>query len=145
MGACCQHEATAWVPAHLPPPHHHTHNPSPPLTPAQETYAERFYAPEALTKGAELFRDERRGAVYAVPDGTEVEAFRAAVEELPAQDSPELFGLHSNADLTFRRLQARRGRRGRPGWWWEAGMRGLARGGGTKRRWLPRGCRSPST
>jgi hypothetical protein len=29
-----------------------------------------------------------------------------AVEELPAQESPELFGLHANADLTFRTLQA---------------------------------------
>ena len=28
-----------------------------------------------------------------------------AVEELPAQESPELFGLHANADLTFRTLQ----------------------------------------
>ena len=37
----------------------------------------------------------------------QVEVFRAAIEELPANDNPELFGLHSNADLTFRRLQAR--------------------------------------
>ena len=31
---------------------------------------------------------------------------RRSVEELPAQESPELFGLHANADLTFRTLQA---------------------------------------
>ena len=37
----------------------------------------------------------------------QVEVFRAAIEELPANDNPELFGLHSNADLTFRRLQTR--------------------------------------
>ena len=28
-----------------------------------------------------------------------------AIEEIPNQDSPELFGLHPNADLTFRTLQ----------------------------------------
>lgn len=31
--------------------------------------------------------------------------FRAAIEALPLQESPELFGLHANADLTFRALQ----------------------------------------
>ena len=40
-----------------------------------------------------------------MPQGSEVEVFRGAIEELPATDSPELFGLHSNADLTFRTLQ----------------------------------------
>lgn len=145
--------------------------PSPPLSPTptprsllMDTYAERFYHPEALHRGAELFRDERSGAgargqggwgieasaavrrscswvgvgslepchamcrqpldsphlrflapplppppplppAYTVPEGAEVEAFRAAIEALPAEDNPELFGLHSNADLTFRRLQ----------------------------------------
>ena len=101
----------------------------------QETYAERFYNQEALHKGAELFRDDRTltsgsasntsagsggsaaaaaaaataGACYTVPEGVEVEVFRAAIEQLPATDNPELFGLHSNADIAFRRLQVRRG------------------------------------
>ena len=55
-------------------------------------------------------------AAYEVPDGAEVEVFRGAIEALPDQDNPELFGLHSNADLTFRRLQvgARAGLVGQP-------------------------------
>jgi len=44
-----------------------------------------------------------------VPDGAEVEAFRAAIEALPVQESPEIYGLHPNADLTFRTLQVRWG------------------------------------
>ena len=73
----------------------------------QDTYAEKYYHSEALHRGAELYRDERSGVVYTVPAGTEVEVFRAAIEQLPATDNPELFGLHSNADLTFRQLQVR--------------------------------------
>jgi len=38
-------------------------------------------------------------------DGTEIEVYRTAIEALPLQEEPELFGLHSNADLTFRTLQ----------------------------------------
>jgi hypothetical protein len=38
-----------------------------------------------LQAGYELHRDERSGFSYRVPDGAEVEAFRAAIEALPVQ------------------------------------------------------------
>ena len=41
----------------------------------------------------------------AVADGVEIEAYRSAIEALPAQEGPEVFGLHANADLSFRTLQ----------------------------------------
>ena len=67
-----------------------------------------------LLRGYELYHDERAGTKYCVPDGVEIEVFRDAIEALPATESPELFGLHPNADLTFRTLQV--GRAGqRPG------------------------------
>lgn len=57
----------------------------------------------------ELYRDDRSGFSYRVPDSTEVDAFRAAVEGLPGQESPEIYGLHPNADVTFRTLQVQEG------------------------------------
>ena len=52
-----------------------------------------------------LYKDERTKAVYEVPQGSEIEAYRRAIEGLPGQESPGIFGMHANADLTFRSLQ----------------------------------------
>jgi len=40
-----------------------------------------------------------------VPDSNDIDTFRQAIELLPGTESPEIFGLHSNADVTFRTLQ----------------------------------------
>lgn len=64
-----------------------------------DTYAAKYFNESALEKGKMLYPG------YQVPDHTDVNEFRSKIESLPAQDSPEIFGLHSNADLTFRTLQ----------------------------------------
>jgi len=38
---------------------------------------------------------------YKIPNADNIEAFRKYVQDLPSHDSPEIFGLHVNADLTF--------------------------------------------
>jgi dynein heavy chain, axonemal len=63
-----------------------------------DTYAGKYFNQNALTKGIELFPG------YRVPDSTDVTDFRADIEALPLTESPEIFGLHPNADLTFRTL-----------------------------------------
>ena len=63
------------------------------------TYTEKYFHQGCLATGYELFPG------YKVPDNAEVQVFRDEIEKLPGQDSPELFGLHPNADLTFRTLQ----------------------------------------
>jgi len=68
-----------------------------------DTYAEKYFHRGALEKDHEPFTG------YKVPDSTEISAFRLAIEQLPNQESPEIFGLHSNADLTFRTLQVGQG------------------------------------
>jgi dynein heavy chain len=72
-----------------------------------DAYAERYFHQGVLAPNCELARDDRSGFVYRVPDAAEVEGFRGAIEALPAGESPEVFGLHANADLTFRTLQVR--------------------------------------
>ncbi|OQR97844.1 dynein heavy chain, outer arm [Achlya hypogyna] len=40
--------------------------------------------------------------VYAVPETTELDEYHRVLAGFPKVDSPEIFGLHPNADLTFR-------------------------------------------
>ena len=39
---------------------------------------------------------------YTVPKATEMQPYRQAISSFPEIDSPEIFGLHPNAELTFR-------------------------------------------
>ena len=70
-----------------------------------DTYAEKYFHPGCLKPGFELYTDERAGFSYRVPDGADIDVFRSYIETLPGNESPEIFGLHPNADLTFRALQ----------------------------------------
>lgn len=62
-----------------------------------------------LAPNYELYKDDRAKASYTVPAGNEIEGYRKAIEELPGQENPGIFGLHANADLTFRSLQVQAG------------------------------------
>ena len=70
-----------------------------------DTFAEKYFYPAVVQTRFELFSDPRSKTKYCIPDAADIDSFRTAIEELPPQDHPELFGLHSNADITFRTLQ----------------------------------------
>ena len=38
---------------------------------------------------------------YKIPKVKKIEEFMSYIEELPLVDSPEAFGLHPNADITY--------------------------------------------
>merc|ERR1712216_54308 len=61
-------------------------------------YGYQYLDPRTLASGYELFKG------YTIAVGTEIDHFRRHVESLPPIDSPEVFGLHSNADITCRTL-----------------------------------------
>eukprot|EP00198_Chlamydomonas_reinhardtii_P012689 XP_001702026.1 flagellar outer dynein arm heavy chain gamma [Chlamydomonas reinhardtii] len=72
-----------------------------------DTFAEKYFLQPVLQPSYELFKDTRSsdGFSYRVPDSTDIDAFRSYIETLPGTESPEIFGLHPNADITFRTLQ----------------------------------------
>jgi len=43
---------------------------------------------------------------YTIPDGLEIITYREHIDTLPPVDSPLIFGLHTNADLTYRLKEA---------------------------------------
>jgi dynein heavy chain len=67
-----------------------------------DSYTEKLFRKEMLERNAEL------SAGYKIPDSSDIDEFRKEVSKLADQDQPELFGLHANADFSFRALQVNR-------------------------------------
>ena len=57
----------------------------------------RYFRPEALEPG---FKFSESG-IYSQPDCTKVDQVQEYISSLPLDDDPEVFGLHTNADITF--------------------------------------------
>merc|ERR1719245_1851587 len=59
--------------------------------------------------GADFAFEKLKHFSYAIPPKqTEVAQYRSYVNTFPANDSPEIFGLHTNADLTYGSTEAQR-------------------------------------
>merc|ERR1712159_487758 len=43
---------------------------------------------------------------YRIPEGVELVMYKEYIETLPVVDSPLIFGLHTNADLTYRQIES---------------------------------------
>ena len=75
------------------------------------TYTKRWISKSAMEDGFSFNPEAPINAiphdfVYEVRDAGEVDAYRKYTAGLPDVDSPEIFGLHPNADLTFRAKEA---------------------------------------
>jgi dynein heavy chain len=68
-----------------------------------DTFASKYFNPAVLAKGFELYPG------YKVPESADIAVVRAEIEKLPATESPEIFGMHPNADLTYRTLTVQSG------------------------------------
>ncbi|KAJ1446978.1 dynein heavy chain and region D6 of dynein motor-domain-containing protein [Pelagophyceae sp. CCMP2097] len=74
------------------------------------TYASAWLAPQTAKPGFNFAPDVTLQSLpedfhYAVPQGETHDAFAAYAKALPKVDSPEIFGLHPNADLTCRNTE----------------------------------------
>ena len=63
------------------------------------TYSDAYFHEGMLAKGCQL----QPG--YEVVSFPEIEAYHKHFDTLPGTESPEIYGMHSNADLTYRTLQ----------------------------------------
>jgi len=69
------------------------------------TYAARWLCDEIFNP-AFAFNPYQSDYSYRIPSGLDIAAYRCAIDTIPAVDSPMIFGLHPNADLTYRLKEA---------------------------------------
>merc|ERR1711881_213089 len=69
------------------------------------TYAAKWYCDD-IWKPTFTFNNYAADFNYKVPEGLEIAIYRDYVNSMPPVDSPMIFGLHTNADLTYRLKEA---------------------------------------
>ena len=69
------------------------------------TYASKWLCEDVMKPGFS-FGSTPDVVQYTVPEGLEIGIYRDFIDTLPSVDSPVIFGLHPNADLTYRQLEA---------------------------------------
>jgi len=65
------------------------------------TYTAKWFCEEIFKPGF-TFNNYASDYNYRIPEGLEIQMFRDAIDTMPNVDSPMIFGLHPNADLTYR-------------------------------------------
>lgn len=66
------------------------------------TTLEKYYCPDNLTD--EYFYSDSEK--YRAPAYGSAESYREYINQLPAEDSPEVFGLHDNANIAYQRAES---------------------------------------
>lgn len=61
------------------------------------TILKRFFSPQTLEPGYKY----SPSGIYYCPEKQFLQQYREYIEELPITDNPEIFGMNSNADITF--------------------------------------------
>jgi len=69
------------------------------------TYAAKWLC-EDIFKSTFAFNNYANDYDYRIPEGLEIAQFRDHIDTIPPVDSPLIFGLHPNADLTYRLKEA---------------------------------------
>jgi dynein heavy chain len=65
------------------------------------TYTAKWMC-EDVFKPSFCFNNYASDYNYKIPEGLEIQNYRDAIDTIPPVDSPLIFGLHPNADLTYR-------------------------------------------
>jgi dynein heavy chain len=65
------------------------------------TYTAQWYCDKVFSQSFS-FNTYQAEYNYKIPEGLDINTYRNAIDTIPAVDSPNIFGLHTNADLTYR-------------------------------------------
>merc|ERR1719311_1866645 len=69
------------------------------------TYTEQWFTEKSFVQGFS-FNNYQAEYDYTIPEGLEIAPYRTHIDTIPPVDSPLIFGLHTNADLTYRLKEA---------------------------------------
>jgi dynein heavy chain len=69
------------------------------------TYVAKWFTDDVFKPGF-TFNSYQADFNYRIPEGVELANYKDFIETLPVVDSPLIFGLHTNADLTYRQIEA---------------------------------------
>merc|ERR1719313_1442790 len=69
------------------------------------TYAQKWFCDE-IWKQSFTFNSYTSDYNYTIPESLEIGVYRQHIDTIPPVDSPMIFGLHPNADLTYRLKEA---------------------------------------
>jgi len=69
------------------------------------TYTAKLFCDD-IWKASFTFNNYQSDYNYRIPEGLEIQQYREAIDTIPPVDSPLIFGLHPNADLTYRLKEA---------------------------------------
>jgi dynein heavy chain len=69
------------------------------------TYCSKWFCDD-IWKSSFTFNNYTSDYNYKIPEGLEIQQYRDAIDTIPPVDSPLIFGLHTNADLTYRLKEA---------------------------------------
>merc|ERR1711871_1472066 len=72
------------------------------VTDAQQWMTPRNLEPDFVYNPANPIQPIPGDFLYAIPNKPEHDGYVSFIKTMPEEDSPEIFGLHPNADLTFR-------------------------------------------
>jgi dynein heavy chain len=70
------------------------------------TYAAKWLCDDVFKSSTFAFNNYPAEYNYRIPEGFEIHVYRSGIDTIPAVDSPNIFGLHTNADLTYRLKEA---------------------------------------
>lgn len=70
------------------------------------TYASKWLCDDVFKQSFSFNHHSADNSSYKIPEGLDIGIYQTSIDTIPPVDSPNIFGLHVNADLTYRLKEA---------------------------------------